>query len=104
MLMSVIERFREIGALKAVGWTNSNIMKMILFESIMIGVIGGFLGMVAGSAVAVLLHQTFGLTAAITPMLLLEAFSFAVLLGLVGGLYPAYIASKADPIESLRVE
>ena len=104
MLMSVIERFREIGALKAVGWTNSNIMKMILFESIMIGVIGGFLGMVAGSAVAVLLHQTFGLTVAITPMLLLEAFSFAVLLGLVGGLYPAYIASKADPIESLRVE
>ena len=98
------DRIKEIGALKAVGWTNSNIVKMVMYESLALGVVGGIVGLMVGFGIDVFLNSQFGLPYSITPMLLLEAFSFAVLLGLVGGLYPAYIASKADPIESLRVE
>ncbi|MAG18283.1 MAG: hypothetical protein CL944_02315 [Candidatus Diapherotrites archaeon] len=102
ILMSVLERFKEIGALKAVGWTNSNVMKMILYEAFFLGVIGGVLGIILGFIVDELLSSLVGIKYLISPSLLVTSFLFAVALGLVSGLYPAYQASKLDPIEALR--
>lgn len=103
MLMSVLERFREIGALKAVGWSNGNIMKMILYESVFVGVIGGLFGLIVGILVSGFIEQ-FGFTTVVTPFLLFGSFFGAVVVGVIGGIYPAYIASKMDPIEALRTE
>jgi len=103
MLMSVLERFREIGSLKAVGWTNSNVMKMILYESVFVGVIGGFFGIVLGIIFSGFIEQ-FGFSTVITPFLITGSFFGAILVGIIGGIYPAYIASKMDPVEALRAE
>ncbi|MFH1751934.1 MAG: FtsX-like permease family protein [archaeon] len=104
MLMSVMERFKEIGALKAVGWTDWNVMQMILYESLFLGVLGGLAGIAFGYAGAFALEEFVGLTTLVSPMLVLQVFLFAVGLGLFGGLYPAYHASKMDPIQALRSE
>ena len=104
MLMSVVERFKEIGALKAVGWTNNDIMKMILYESALIGIFGGILGILAGIFVAGSIESLAGLTTAVGVGLILQAFLFALFIGVFAGLYPAYAASKMDPVEALRAE
>ncbi|MCH7902282.1 ABC transporter permease [archaeon] len=102
ILMSVLDRFREIGSLKAVGWTNSNVMKMIMYEALFLGIIGGFAGIGLGFLVDEILAQTLNLRYSISLFLLLSSFFFAVFLSLIAGLYPAYSASKLDPIEALR--
>ncbi|MFH1586743.1 MAG: ABC transporter permease [Candidatus Diapherotrites archaeon] len=109
MLMSVVERFKEIGALKATGWTNDSVLKMILYESILISIIGGLLGAIIGVSISVLIDISFGLRVSFTlagvPYLLIViAFLFAVFVGLIAGLYPAWVASNMDPIEALRAE
>ena len=104
MLMSVLERFKEIGTLKAVGWTNSNVIQMILMESVLISFFGAIFGIIAGYLFGVLAHTAFGLTTLISFELLLEVFVFAFVLGIIGGAYPAFIASKMDPVEALRAE
>ncbi len=103
MLMSVLERFREIGALKAVGWTNSNIMKMVLYESLFISLLGGGFGVALGVALSILV-QGFGLTTSLSPFLLIGSFAGAVVVGVIGGIYPSYVASRMDPVEALRAE
>ena len=102
ILMSVLERFKEIGALKAVGWTRQNIIRMILYESLFLGVIGGIMGIILGFSVDYTLSLFLGVKYFISPALMIESFSFALFLGLIAGLYPAYHASKLDPVEALR--
>ncbi len=104
MLMSIMERFKEIGALKATGWTNSNVMKMILLESLLIGIIGGAVGVILGNALAPLLESVAGFRVYISTELVLETFAFAVGIGVIAGLYPAWKASRFDPIDALRAE
>lgn len=104
MLMSVMERFKEIGALKATGWTNSNVMKMVLIESFLIGIIGGIIGISLGLSLAPLLENITGFQVLVSPMLLGETFLFAVGIGVFAGFYPAWKASKFDPIEALQME
>ncbi len=103
MLMSVLERFKEIGALKAVGWTNSNIMGLIVYESVFIGIIGGVLGLIFGYLLSIVI-TFFGLTTIISFELFLGSFMGALFIGLIAGIYPAFIASKTDPIEALQTE
>jgi putative ABC transport system permease protein len=104
MLMSVMERTKEIGTLKAVGWTNANVMTMIILESAFIGILGGFIGIIFGYFCSYVLGLVGGLPTVVTTSTLIQSFIFAVVIGIIGGTYPAYVASKLDPIEALRHE
>ena len=103
MLMSVLERFKEIGALKAVGWTNDNIMRMILYESFFVGVIGGVLGALTGIAASHAI-KSFGLNSVVTPELFIGTILGSIIVGVLAGIYPAFIASRMNPVEALRCE
>ncbi len=105
MLMSVIERTREIGVFKAVGWSNADVMKTILLEGLLLGFLGGAMGIGLGSVVTVVVKdQIPGFAGEITLVLIMEAMAFAVSLGIVGGLYPAYRAAHLDPVVALKAE
>jgi putative ABC transport system permease protein len=104
MIMSVMERTREFGIMKAVGWTNRDVMKNVLMESVVIGTVGGVVGLFLGSLGARAINLMVNLPATVTFELAAQSFAFAVVLGAVGGLYPAYRASKLNPIEALRYE
>ncbi len=103
MLMSVFERFREIGALKAVGWSNGDVMRMVLFESAFLGIIGGIIGVSLGLLISFLV-VSIGLPSKVSFVLAFGSFMGAVLVSVLAGVYPAYIASKMDPVEALRAE
>ena len=107
-LMSVMERTREIGVLRAVGWSKLRVMWLILGESITVSLLGGLIGVGIGSLLLYLLsNQTVllgGGVSSVKPELLLQALIIVVTLGLVGGLYPAWRASKMQPVEALRYE
>jgi len=132
MLYTVRERTKEIGILKAIGFSNWNVMSQFLLEgifmSLMAGVVGVAIGSVAAPTLSSLLlpHVTmFGTqrlagsfqgpgnpgvtasqtaTATLDPQLMLLAFGVAVLLGALGSLYPAWRASRTSPMEALRYE
>lgn len=101
ILMSIMERTKEIGALKAVGWGNGDVMRMILYESVFLGCLGGVFGLVLGFLVDVALQQAFGLNYAITAPLVFQAFGFAFIIGLLAGIYPAFRASSLDPVAAI---
>jgi ABC-type antimicrobial peptide transport system permease subunit len=107
-LMSVMERTREIGVLRAVGWSKRRVLWMILMESISVCLIGGIVGAAIGYAMIYSLSQSttiLGLNVEnIQPQLLQQAFNVVLILGLVGGLYPAWRASRLAPVEALRYE
>jgi len=109
MIMSVYERTREIGVLKAVGWRSRRILTMILGESIILTLVAAVVGIIMGViGVEVLLNVLPTSGTAIKPVLtieiLLRAFGIGFVVGLVGGLYPAYRASRLAPTEALRYE
>jgi len=106
MIMAVLERQREIGIMKAVGATNKFVLTQILIESVIISLIGGLVGIMVGGLGSYSLRFVSGglATAEVTVNLVIGGLLFAVSLGLVGGLYPAWKASKLDPIEAIRYE
>ena len=109
MIMSVYERTREIGVLKAVGWRSRRILGMILGESIVLTLMAGVVGIVVGVVgVEVLLSLTPSTEGIIEPAYSLELFvralGIAFLVGMIGGIYPAYRASRLAPTEALRYE
>lgn len=105
MLMNVLERRREIGILKAVGWSNGEVMRAILLEGAVIGLVGGFIGLALGSAALPAIQAAQpGLAYNLSAGLLAQALLFALLLGLLGGLYPAWSTTRIQPAEALRYE
>jgi putative ABC transport system permease protein len=109
MIMSVYERTREIGVLKAVGWTDRRILAMILGESVVLTLIAFVVGtIIAVVGVEVLLNYGSSVGGVIKPSfaidIFLRAFGIAFLVGIIGGLYPAYRASRLSPTEALRYE
>ncbi len=107
MIMSVYERTREIGVLKAVGWKNRRILGMILGESIVLTLVAGIVGCVMG-IVAIQALMLLGMGGFLKPVynfdVFARGFAVALIVGLIGGFYPAYRASRLPPTEALRYE
>lgn len=108
LIMSVFERTREIGVLRAVGWSRWRILRMILIESIFLSLGGALMGIVLGVGIVYGVTQLPGARAFISPAIdpnaYVIAIAIALLLGLLGGAYPAYRASRMSPLEALRYE
>ncbi len=125
MLYTVRERTKEIGTLKAIGFSNRTVMRQFVLEGILLSVIAGAIGIAIGTFLAPTLSSLlipaisagttgmgaqFGQAAtqtavvSVTPELMLIVFGFSVLLGGLGSLYPAWRAAKIRPAEAMRYE
>ncbi len=128
MLVTVTERTREIGTLKALGFKNRHILTQIILEGLLIGLFGGVAGVVIGIAAAYMLPNivTRGLFRApmpgvgraqyaspvlrisyapyINPFMVVVSFALAVVISVLSSLYPAWRAAKMDPVRALRYE
>lgn len=102
MLMSVRERVRELGVLRATGWTKQNVFALVLVEAAYLGAAGGALGVIAGLVAVVTIGQMLPIHPVAPPSLALSSLGVAVGLGALGGLYPAVYASRLDPIVAIR--
>jgi putative ABC transport system permease protein len=108
MIMSVFERTKEIGVLRAIGWGRWRVVKMILMESILLSLLGGAVGTVAAMLLTNVLSR-FPIAAGfiegnLAPSVILEGFLIALGVGLLGAAYPAYRGAQLLPTEALRHE
>lgn len=107
-LMSVFERTREIGLLRAVGWRRRRIVFMIWGESLVLAFVGGVVGIALGIGLTMLARLSPAvdtiLRGVFTPMMFVEAMGIALLLGTIGGLYPAWRASQLTPVDAMRYD
>ncbi|HNX31064.1 MAG TPA: ABC transporter permease [Holophaga sp.] len=105
MLVSVTERTREIGLRKAVGAKRRDVLTQFLIEAALLSVFGGFVGILLGYAIgAALSNALIGTMGSVPLWAVLCAFGIPAVIGVAFGLYPAWKASRLDPIESLRYE
>lgn len=102
MLMSVRERVREIGVLRATGWTRGDVFKLVLIEASLLGGVGGALGAIGGTIAASIARHVLPIQPDAPPELALGSLAFAIGLGALGGIYPAVHASRLDPIAAIR--
>jgi putative ABC transport system permease protein len=104
MLVSVTERTREIGLRKAVGATRRTILFQFLVETLVLSMVGGGLGIALGWLTAFIVRSLNVVKAQVTPDSVLLAFSLSAAVGIFFGLYPAFRASRLQPIDALRYE
>ena len=116
MMMAIYERTREIGVLKALGASRREIRALFTVEAALIGLIGGFFGLILGTLLGRLVdwiaHRYLiaegvtgiGRLSIVPPWLALGSLAFAALIGVVAGLYPAARAARLDPVTALRHE
>jgi putative ABC transport system permease protein len=131
MIVSLIERTREIGILKALGTKNGTVLTIFLSEAAIIGVLGGAIGIGLGYALAVLAGQiisgfaggggfvggggfggggpptggaSISIAPVLTPDIVLLALGFGLIVSVVFALYPAWRASRLRPVDALRYE
>ncbi len=102
MLVSVVERTREIGIRKAVGATNSAILNQFLAEAIVISIVGGCIGMAMGIVIAFASATIFKFPFVISYLSVIAGFALSLSVGLMAGVIPARNAAKLDPITALR--
>jgi putative ABC transport system permease protein len=104
MLVSVTERTREIGLRMAIGAKPRNILVQFMVEAIALSVLGGLLGIGAGLGAAKYLSEKFEWPMLVQADVVAIAVAFSAVVGIGFGLYPAYKASRLDPIQALRYE
>jgi putative ABC transport system permease protein len=104
MLVSVTERTREIGLRMAVGARSGDILLQFLTEAVVLAAVGGLIGVSAGIGVATLFAHFLGWTLLFRPEVMLLAVAVSAMVGIAAGAYPAYRASRLDPIQALRFE
>jgi ABC-type lipoprotein release transport system permease subunit len=108
MVMSVFERTREIGVLRALGWPKRHVLTMILRESVVLSLLGGALGLITGVGAIWLMNKTPLATTwvqgSFSVALFIQALVVAFALGALGGAYPSWRASLLRPVEALRYE
>ena len=108
MLTAVFERTRELAVLRAIGWRKSSVIRLILMESIALGLLGAVVGTLLAVAITRVLgaFTEFGRLVAghIGVPIMVQGFVIALILGVLGGLYPAYRAGQLLPTEGLRHE
>jgi putative ABC transport system permease protein len=113
MVMSILERYREIGIMKAVGATDGDVQRIFLFESGAIGLLGGLFGLGLGWAVSMVINaivNTLMARQGVPHMeyfsfpwwLCLGAIAFSILVSLIAGVYPTRRAARVDPVVALR--
>ena len=108
MIMSVFERTKEIGVLRAIGWGRLRVVKMIIMEAMLLSIIGGGVGTIGAMALTKALSK-FPVAAGVVdgnlaPSVILEGFIIALGVGFLGALYPAYRGALLLPTEALRHE
>ncbi len=104
MMLTVKERIREIGVMKALGATMRDIRLQYLLEAGVLGIVSSILGITLGVIVSFLIGSLAGLPSAITPQSILIGLAFGVMTTTIAGVYPANKAARLDPIEALRAE
>lgn len=104
MLVSVVERTKEIGLRKAIGATKRAVLWQFLIEAVIVSVAGGIIGIIFGSATSMILGKVTKWSIYIPPVAIIMSFSFSVIVGVVFGFWPAKKASDLEPIEALRYE
>ncbi len=110
MYMSVLERTREVGIMKAIGATTWNVLEIFLIESVVIGAIGGLIGSIVGVAFSYginIISQGYlpiPLKASVSPLLFLAGVLFSIIISVLFGLIPARKAAKLNPTDALRYE
>jgi putative ABC transport system permease protein len=104
MLVSVVERTREIGVRRAIGATRSNIRRQFLTEAILLSLGGGILGVLLGTAIAKTISSVTPMPTLVRPELIVAGLLVSVITGMLAGVIPAWRASKLPPVEALRFE
>lgn len=104
MLVSVTERTKEIGLLKAIGAKQKDILTQFLMESVVMTLIGGIIGIILGISGAFVISRIANIPFVISIPAIIIAVSVSTLVGIVFGLYPARKASRMSPIDALRYE
>lgn len=104
MLVTVRERTKEIGIRKALGATDKQVLSQFLIEALVLTVLGGIGGMLLGYVGGLLLGSLMQITAQLTAGMIVFSVGTSSIIGVIFGVYPAYKASKLDPIEALRQE
>ena len=108
MLMTVFERTHEIGILLAVGWKRSRIVSMVLCESALLGLLGGFVGVALGVLGIWLLEQTTAVRSLLepnlSPKLMGVSIAIAVVVGVISGVYPGWRSSRLSPTLALAAQ
>ncbi len=112
MFMSVMERTRQIGLLKALGATDNEVMELFLMESGLFGFVGGLIGIISGVLISVIISEVGlralgpggAMSAVVTPQLLIFALGFSIFVGVISGVAPARSAAKMNPVDALRFE
>ena len=104
MLVSVMERTREIGVRKAIGARRRDILTQVLIESATLSTVGAMIGVAAGLGAAMLISAVSPLPAAVSVKWIALGVSLGLVVGVASGVYPASKASKLDPVDALRYE
>jgi ABC-type antimicrobial peptide transport system permease subunit len=104
MTISVMERTREIGILKAIGSKSREILLIFISEATITGIVGGLLGSALGFILGIIVGDYIGLPVSVTYELGFAVVLFAIITSVIAGLYPSWQASRLHPVEALRYE